>query len=137
MVIPRAEQVRYRRIRPAAKVARTDARAVAHRWGLDHLADDLESITGELVANAVVHGRAARGSQVVVTYRVAEGTLRIDVRDWATGAPRIVQSDDSEGGIAERGRGLAIVRELSLRWGVVPRVIGKSVWCELDIEPGH
>jgi len=132
MSVPKAEYVRYRRFRPAVKVARANARDVAHRWGLDDLADDLESIIGELVANAVVHGRASRGSRVAVTYRLFDGSLRVEVRDWATGAPRVLRLADRDEGTAESGRGLTMVDALSRRWGVIPRVIGKSVWCEME-----
>jgi len=125
------EEVRYRRFRPAVKTARVKARDVAHRWGLDDLADDLESVIGELVANAVIHGRAVRGSHVAVTYRPIRHGLRVEVRDWATGTPRIHELTAAEGEFAECGRGLAMVGALSHRWGVIPRVIGKSVWCEL------
>ncbi|WP_225447063.1 ATP-binding protein [Streptacidiphilus sp. PB12-B1b] len=71
------------------RAARARARDVACRWGLDELADDLESVIGELVTNAVVHGRAARGSRVAVTYYLINEGLRVEVRDWASGTPRV------------------------------------------------
>ena len=132
MPVPRTEHVRYRRFRPAVKVARARARDVARRWDLDELADDLETIIGELVANAVVHGRATRGSRVTVTYRLINQRLMVEVRDWATGVVNIQQPADPDEGFEEGGRGLAIVSALSYRWGVIPRVIGKTVWCELE-----
>ena len=127
MPVQPSEQVRYRRFRPAVRAARARARDVAHRWDLDELADELESVIGELVANAVIHGRAARGSHVTVTYHSIRQGLRVEVRDWATGVPRIHRFTDAD----ENGRGLAMVSALSHRWGVIPHVIGKSVWCEL------
>lgn len=84
-----------------------------------------------MVANAVIHGQAARGSHVAVTYRPIRHGLRVEVRDWATGTPRAHELTDAEGDFAESGRGLAMVSALSHRWGVIPRVLGKSVWCEL------
>ena len=133
MPVP-TEQARYRRFRPAVRVARATARDVAHRGGLSSLADELESVVGELVANAVVHGRAAKGSQVLVTYRLADEGIRVEVRDWATGTPRMRQLADSGDATAEGGRGLAMVSALSIRWGVNQRVIGKTVWCELGAQ---
>ncbi|QMU77252.1 ATP-binding protein [Streptacidiphilus sp. PB12-B1b] len=134
MPVLRAEQVRYRRFRPAVRAARARARDVACRWGLDELADDLESVIGELVTNAVVHGRAARGSRVAVTYYLINEGLRVEVRDWASGTPRVGQPTGPGDGIPESGRGLAMVRALSRRWGVTPRVIGKTVWCEMGVK---
>jgi len=127
MPVQPSEQVRYRRFRPAVKAARARARDVAHRWDLDELADDLESVIGELVANAVIHGRAARGSHVTVTYHPIRQGLRVEVRDWATGVPRVHRFTETD----ESGRGLAMVSALSHRWGVIPHVIGKSVWSEI------
>ncbi|MBC3843959.1 ATP-binding protein [Streptacidiphilus sp. 4-A2] len=131
MPVPPSEEVRYRRFRPAVRAARAAARDLAHRWALDELADDLESVIGELVANAVIHGHATRGSQVAITYRPIRRGLRVEVRDWATGTPLARELTDPATDFAESGRGLAMVDALSHRWGVIPRVIGKSVWCEL------
>ncbi|AJE85887.1 MULTISPECIES: ATP-binding protein [Streptomyces] len=141
MLIGRTEQLRYRRFRPAVRVARTAAREVAQRWGLAGLADDAESVVGELMANAVVHGRAARESWVAVTYELADEALRIEVRDWATGLPRLPLDEVDALGtecaedMAESGRGLLMVSALCARWGVTPHVIGKSVWCEFASVP--
>jgi anti-sigma regulatory factor (Ser/Thr protein kinase) len=161
MTVHRMEQVRYRRFRPAVRSARLRARELAKEWGLTEVADSLESAVSELVANAVVHGRAARGSRVSVTYRLEDRGLRVEVRDWATGMPKLGRApapdpapdwvpawvpdpepapDPASGPIsawddveAESGRGLRMVAALTDRWGVVPRVIGKSVWFELRV----
>ncbi|MFE1962573.1 ATP-binding protein [Streptomyces sp. NPDC059479] len=146
MALIRTEQTRYRRYRPAAKAARTRARELAEEWQLTGMSDALESAVSELVSNAVVHGRAARGSRVTVTYRLARDRgrlrLRVEVRDWATGMPQITwtacgNGDGTEGipDIPESGRGLWMVAAIADQWGVIPRVIGKSVWFELELAP--
>lgn len=140
MPIRESRLLRYRRVRRAVPAARAKARALAREWAIPHIADSLEWGVSELVTNAVTHGRAARGSRVLVAYRLTDECVRVDVRDWAGGTPRPSRSPLSgqgagagAGALAERGRGLAVVATLADRWGVVPRVIGKSVWFEIDI----
>lgn len=99
------------------------------------MAKDLEWLVGELVTNAVVHGRAGRGSRVTVTYRLVGDLLRVDVRDTATGLPRPARWPAGGDDTAEGGRGMLIVAAVAHRWGVAPRVIGKSVWFEFRLAP--
>ena len=129
-------QVRYRRYRPSVPVARAQARALSREWRLpDLVADSLEWVVTELVTNAVIHGRATRGSRVAVTYHLDDGLLRVDVRDAASGMPSVGSSAPEDCDESEGGRGLRIVAALADDWGVTPRVIGKSVWAELAVSP--
>lgn len=127
MAVHGTERARYGRRRDAVAGARRQARTLAGRWGFAGVADDVVGVVGELVANAVVHGRTGRGSYVEVSYRMAGRRLRIEVRDAAGGVPEPREADE----LAEDGRGLAIVAALSARWGVERHVVGKSVWCEI------
>ncbi|MFG2681769.1 ATP-binding protein [Streptomyces sp. NPDC048392] len=136
MTVQKTEQVRYRRQRPAIRAARADARALADKWQHPELADDLGLLISELVTNAVVHGTTGRGSQVHVTYRLLGDRLRVDVRDAATGQPRLMRPVSLDGEPRELGRGLIVVATLADRWGVTPRVIGKSVWFEMVLNEG-
>lgn len=134
MAEPRSLQVRYRRYRPSVPVARAKARALAKEWRLPpHVADFLEWVVTELVTNAVIHGRAPRGSRVVVAYHLDDDRLRVDVRDAASGLPRVGASAFADGETAAGGRGLQIVAAMADDWGVTPRVIGKSVWAEIAV----
>ncbi|MCX4699020.1 ATP-binding protein [Streptomyces sp. NBC_01373] len=134
MAEPRSLQVRYRRYRPSVPIARAKARLVAKEWCLPpHVADSLEWVVTELVTNAVIHGRATRGSRVLVAYHLEDDLLRVDVRDAASGMPRVRPSSNPDGEAATGGRGLQIVSTLADSWGVTPRVIGKSVWVELAV----
>ncbi len=131
-------QVRYRRYRLSVPVARAQARALSREWRLPRpVADSLEWVVTELVTNAVIHGRATRGSRVAVTYHLDDGRLRVDVRDAASGMPSVSSPtpEDGDGDESEGGRGLRIVAALADDWGVTPRVIGKSVWAELAVSP--
>ena len=134
MAVQRTEHILYRRYRPAVASARATARRLANEWGLTKVTDSLKSAVSELVANAVVHGRAPRGSCVSVSYRLDAARLRVEVRDWATGMPRTVRPAPAGAAALEHGRGLRMVAALTDRWGVIPRVIGKSVWFEINTE---
>ncbi|MFD6042123.1 ATP-binding protein [Streptomyces koyangensis] len=128
------EQMRYRRYRPSARAARADARALAGRWQHPRLADDLTLLVSELVTNAVIHGATGRGSHVQVTYALLEDRLRVEVRD-AAGRPKLLPGQVVRSELRTLGRGLTVVAGVSHRWGVTPRVIGKSVWFELLLVP--
>lgn len=131
----RSLQVRYRRYRPSVPIARTKARALAKEWHLPSPATDfLEWVVTELVTNAVIHGRTTRGSHVLVAYHLDDDLLRVEVRDAASGMPRVGPPPVTEDGDEpEGGRGLQIVAALADEWGVIPRVIGKSVWAEIAV----
>ncbi|MDH6137156.1 anti-sigma regulatory factor (Ser/Thr protein kinase) [Kitasatospora sp. MAA4] len=88
-------------------------------------------LVSELVTNAVVHG-TPRDNLVFLSLAVDQSRLRIDVHD-ARGdrSPvlRVASADD------ESGRGLALVKSLSQKWGCCPRAnVGKIVWCEVSPE---
>lgn len=94
------------------------------------MADDLALVVSELVTNAVVHGRAGAGREVAVSYRLNSSRLHVEVRDPADGIPTHKGVPDAE---EEHGRGLLVVDMFTDRWGFIPRVIGKSVWCEFSV----
>jgi anti-sigma regulatory factor (Ser/Thr protein kinase) len=105
------------------------------RWGLDEIADAAALCTGELAANAVLHGRT---SFDVVIRRRGSG-VRIDVIDQR---PDEVPAAVPLTGIAvditrdaATGRGLQIVAATATRWGYTTSESDKSVWAE--IEPGR
>jgi serine/threonine-protein kinase RsbW len=78
----------------------------------------------ELVTNVVRHG----GPSLVLTLTSApDGHLRIAVYDNGDGE---VVAPPAQG---VGGRGLEIVETLSSAWGVDDRNLGKTVWCELDL----
>jgi hypothetical protein len=116
-------------------------------WRLDGLADDCELIASELTANVV---RAAagpdghprydeRGGLPLLWLRLLSDRAQVRVEVWDTvpldrGVPvlRCAAADD------ESGRGLELVRELSLDWGWdhLPAHDAKRVWALLPAEKG-
>ncbi|GAA2718539.1 hypothetical protein GCM10010315_34220 [Streptomyces luteosporeus] len=94
--------------------------------GLPWLADDVELLVSELVTNAITH---SHGTEITMSLLLANGTLRLEVRDQSTRHPQIQNPDDDE----ESGRGLKLVEWITKdhygSWGVSPD--GTSTWCTL------
>jgi anti-sigma regulatory factor (Ser/Thr protein kinase) len=106
------------------------------QWGHDPDGDTGQVaalVVSELCANAVRHGHVAgRGFRL----RLALGAvmLRIEVTDAGSALPP--DNPRTAGPECEYGRGLALVEALTLRWGMRPELIGKTVWCELEANGG-
>ena len=111
------------------------AAADARRWiadicrelGRDDLVECAEMGTGELVANAILHGEAP----IAVRMR---GTLthpRVEVLDGSSKAPiPPTQTPDPDDLLATVGRGLSLVAMSSVVWGASMENRGKVVWFE-------
>ncbi|MEV6574038.1 ATP-binding protein [Streptomyces sp. NPDC051577] len=117
----------YPRSRQTVRAAREFLVETLDAWEVAGRRDDLLLCVSELATNALLHGvPPGRG------YRVRllrfEGAVRIEAHDSGGGRPRIEDRDVR----VERGRGLLLVAAIADRWGVVPRVPGKVVWCECD-----
>lgn len=123
---------RFRLRKDAVPVAREHVRSILTLWLLGELADDAESIVGELAANAVVHAKGI-GEFFEVGLRRRDGVLIVEVSDsfqW-----RMPERGDGDpDGIG--GRGLVIVEGLADKWGVRPRETGKTVWAHLAVNRG-
>jgi anti-sigma regulatory factor (Ser/Thr protein kinase) len=80
-------------------------------------------MTTELVTNAVEHA----GTPYTLMVEVTVDGLRVEVHDGSEALPVMGEMCSP---LAVRGRGLALVAELSHRWGCEAVVGGKSVWFE-------
>ena len=107
----------------AAPRARELAAGAVADWGLEHVADDVRIVVSELVTNGMLHA----GPPVELRLVDLGGAVRIEVEDRVTLAPVIPLASED----AMTGRGLALIRALSTRWGVQPLPDGKVVWCVL------
>ncbi|MFE5488701.1 ATP-binding protein [Streptomyces virginiae] len=85
-----------------------------------------ETVAGELLANAVLHGGAGTAS---ITARLWGDRLRFEVRDQSAAVPRerAVHPD------SEHGRGLFPIAALADEHGVEEDGSGKSCWAEFDL----
>ncbi|MEZ5321912.1 MAG: ATP-binding protein [Microthrixaceae bacterium] len=107
------------------RVARRFVASTARSWGLGDVGAVAELLVSEVVTNAVEHGASGGVVEVVAL----PAGLRVAVSDNSDGEPVVCSPDMGE----PTGRGLAIVENLSRRWGVVPTAPrGKIVWFELD-----
>ena len=107
----------------AVAAARCLVRGALEAWGEDQLVWDGMLIASELATNAVIHGGSPFRASIA---RSADG-VRIAVEDAGPGLPRSRSAPQD----APDGRGIAIVEELSQRWGCDPSDGGKVFWAEL------
>jgi anti-sigma regulatory factor (Ser/Thr protein kinase) len=118
----------------SVRIARFHIRAALGFHRLGEYADDAETITSELVTNAIQHV-GGDGTETVgvslVRVRNPEA-VTVVVSDSSPAGPVIREPSDS----SERGRGLLIVDELSAYWGWNLEDGGKSVFAILAKEAG-
>jgi anti-sigma regulatory factor (Ser/Thr protein kinase) len=105
----------------------------ARRWAGARLASLTEAhrvdamiVIGELLENAYVHATGPQQLRLHLAHDPCEVTVA--VADVGTGEPRLRVPSRSG------GRGLLLVDELSLAWGVSHHDDGKVVWARLACE---
>ena len=92
-------------------------------WRASDVVHLVQLLVTELVTNSVVHGR----SDVDVAVLLGARNIRVEVADNNPVLPEPRDVDET----STSGRGLALVRDLSERWGVEARADGKVVWFEV------
>ncbi|MEV5177324.1 ATP-binding protein, partial [Streptomyces flaveolus] len=101
-------------------------------WDADELAFALETVTSELVTNAVRYGGGPIGLRLI-----RNRVLVCEVTDTSNTQPRMRRAHSMD----EGGRGLFIVAQLVHRWGSRYGRSGKTIWAELSFPshdgPGH
>lgn len=115
--------------------ARDFARSTLHRWGVAGRCDDITLVMSELLANALRHAPPRPGGWPVrlglLQHRPGSAVL-CAIADPSPAPPVPAPPDD----LAERGRGLHVVEELSDQWGyTTPSPRGKVVWATFAAEP--
>jgi anti-sigma regulatory factor (Ser/Thr protein kinase) len=126
----------------AGRLARAFTALVLTSWRLGDLAEDCETVTGELVANVVQAATGPDGQPwydeqgrlpVLWLRLLSDGAaLRVEVWDTLPGAldpvPRSAGSDE------ESGRGLTLIGAFSRDWGCdqLPGRDAKRVWALLS-----
>ncbi|MFF4053455.1 ATP-binding protein [Streptomyces chartreusis] len=104
---------------------RHSASEVLRRWDVEKpLADDVQLVVSELVANAIEHGSGW------VDLRIAEimGNVTVEVSDANHAPARMRKSEPDD----PRGRGLVIVAALAQNWGVSEN--GRTTWAHFLLE---
>jgi hypothetical protein len=112
----------------SARKARILTSVALVAWGLGDLCDDGMLIVSELATNSIRHARSHYFRIKVA--RIAGGRVRFTVtdRDRRQLPPVADVAPD-----VENRRGLAVVQEVSARYGVDYKSWGKSVWSELAL----
>ncbi|MDF2260779.1 ATP-binding SpoIIE family protein phosphatase [Streptantibioticus ferralitis] len=121
------QDVAERRLRldhSEVRAARAFSRKQLADWGLGQLGDLTELLVSELVTNAL---RVATHEVQLRLMRV--GKLLVEVSDDDHNLPQLRRADEDD----EDGRGLALVSNLSHRWGTSRQAVGKVVWFELRL----
>jgi anti-sigma regulatory factor (Ser/Thr protein kinase) len=110
--------------------ARHQVRAAAAAWGVPpETLDDLESITGELVANALEHSDSRT---ITVICALTADMVTVGVTDEGDGYASTVAMDVAQPEARqESGRGLLITDVLASRWGMRRAGRGLEVWAEV------
>lgn len=122
-------EIVVKRCLEAVPEVRRFVRLTVGRWGTDDYVPCL--VASELVTNAVRHGTASDDDIIVRLSRVGERSLWLEVQDTTCDLPRAMRDTDT---ISESGRGLLIVEQLTLHWGVRPLAgnAGKVVFALLE-----
>lgn len=93
-------------------------------WHVDDASWTATLVVSELAANAALHA----GTEFTVVVEHEQGRVRLEVRDGSPAVPRQRRPSDE----ATTGRGLRLVADLALAWGVEHTDAGKAVWVELS-----
>lgn len=100
-------------------------------WGLTELISPLELAVGELVTNAVCHGRGP----ITLVLAILPGRLRVEVHDRGGGTPAIRPGHTY--GPQLGGWGLRLVDNLVDAWGCDVRAGHTVVWVEQGVFTGQ
>ncbi|MFD7554364.1 ATP-binding protein [Streptomyces sp. NPDC059835] len=110
----------------SVKTARDFVADQLARWGHPDLDGSATLVCSELVANAVTHATpdsAASGCMVALTLVPGRALItQVADPDPSPPVPKVTVS----GALAEDGRGLSIVTQLTAYWGASPRPDGKG-----------
>ncbi|MFG1753323.1 ATP-binding protein [Streptosporangium sandarakinum] len=121
---------------PGVHEAVSRARSEVRGWlGDDHPAvDDVVLAASELVTNAIRHSDSGPGDFIGLTLSATGEVVYIEVNDPGSlfSGPHVRREP-----YAEDGRGLLIIRELSLEWGAreLGPGLGRTVWCAIRAVP--
>jgi DNA-binding NarL/FixJ family response regulator len=123
----RTEQTTLPGIPASARTSRRVLLAALEGWGTADVRDKAALLISELVTNVVRHA----ATDVDLRIAMGAGTVRVEVGDRNPEVPVMRTPAPTDLG----GRGMRIVDDLALRWGMEARRTGKCVWFELSREP--
>jgi len=107
----------------SVKMARFYVRAALNYHDLGGYCEDAETVTSELVTNAITHANGTTIGLEVIRIE-ASGAVSVIVADTSPDPP-VIRPPASD---LEHWRGLHIIEALSTRWGWTPQGSGKAVY---------
>jgi anti-sigma regulatory factor (Ser/Thr protein kinase) len=105
----------------AVRAARVFAATTVAGWGVDPA--EIETVVGELAANAYAHAR----SPFTVSLNRFDQRVSVEVEDRSFEMPVLTIGPPD----APRGRGLIMVDAIASAWGTRETLAGKIVWAEV------
>ena len=112
----------------SVSMARSFVSTMLETWDCDDPERIVALLTSEIVTNAV---KRATGTVRVEAELVSDEALRVEASDDHPDVPYPRRPDPH----AEGGRGILLVQELALRWGVDREERHKVVWFEAPVIP--
>ncbi|RCG20083.1 ATP-binding protein [Sphaerisporangium album] len=106
---------------------------VRRMLGAGHpVVDEVTLLVSELFTNSVVHSDSRHGGSVIVAVADCFQCIHVDVMDaGGKSFPNVKREPMAEG-----GRGLSLVDDLSIRWGIANDADGRTVWFEVGYKWG-
>ncbi|MFF8290341.1 ATP-binding protein [Streptomyces sp. NPDC016309] len=108
---------------------RRSVRTMLEHWGVPAVAEEAELVVTELATNVLKH--VGLGVPATLILEPRNDRLRVELHDTSHAVPTL--TTELGGGLAECGRGLHLLSEMSLDWGTLLTATGKAVWCEISL----
>ncbi|MFG3161419.1 ATP-binding protein [Streptomyces sp. NPDC048232] len=99
------------------------------QWGMPDALEEAGLVVTELATNVIKH--VGEGASATLVLEWEGERLRVEVHDKSRSAPSLSAVGCEE----ECGRGLHMLAAVTVDWGTVLTAAGKSVWCEIPLEP--
>ena len=123
----KVDSLDYTPVAGSVSLARCHTGRLVTEWGRPEWSWSAALLVSELATNALLHG-CLRDRFFRVRLALTATVLRIEVTDPRGERMPVVRAATDQECF---GRGLLIVEQVADRWGVEPRTVGKTVWCEL------
>lgn len=94
--------------------------------------EDAALVVSELVGNSLRHARPRPDGTLLVTWRLTDDEIIVEVSDGGSGEPVMQVAGSWSAG----GRGLVVIDALARRWGTRYDADGTTVWAALRLPAG-
>ncbi|CAL9538932.1 ATP-binding protein [Streptomyces sp. enrichment culture] len=111
------------------RLLRRAAAAQLSQWGVPVAGDEAQLVVTELATNVIKH--VGEGTSATLILEWKRERLRIEMHDKSRSLPALCTAASD----AECGRGLHLLGAMAVDWGTAVSVLGKAVWCEIELAP--